>query len=332
MQLITILLIVVGLLAALSGIIVLFGSTKTNRVRSIWFCLAAVFAAIWTISISNLILCKSDSYELAAFHVDWTFVSAIMLDAAFLGFGAWNIKHGKTATIIFFILGLALSSVILARPDWLYSDINFTSSGNGPVFVIGPLFLAYAGYFGIMVPAISISFFKQYLRSHSKRGRISNLIALISYAIASIIILITDFIMLLMHEYGAGWFGPLAVAVVILTIYYTILRYRAINLSVRWLQFFSYIVVVASIAIVYMIIFSIVFAALFRGSPPSIEVIVLNFIMILIFISLIPAMNGLIAFIRKLIIEQHPRTAEPVKHHSPTHAAPKKETKPHGRN
>jgi len=50
-----------------------------------------------------------------------------------------------------------------------------------------------------------------------------------------------------------------------------------------------------------MIIFSIVFAALFRGSTPSTEVIVLNFIMILIFIALMPAMNGLMEFIRSLI-------------------------------
>ena len=91
-----------------------------------------------------------------------------------------------------------------------------------------------------------------------------------------------------------------------------------INLSVRWLQFFSYMVVVVSIAIVYMIIFSIVFAALFRGSTPSLEVIILNFIMILIFIALIPAMNGLITFIRRLIIEQHPRAQ---KHLKPTAAS-----------
>ena len=309
MQLITILLIVVGLLAALSGAIVFFGSTKANRGRSAWYFLAAIFATIWTISISNLILCKPDAVDLATFHINWTFVSAIMLDAAFLGFGAWNLKYGKVATIFFFIIGVLLSSTIMLHPEWLYSGIDFTNSGNGPIIIFGPLFLAYASYFGIMVPAISLSFFRQFIHARSKRNRISNLIALISYIISSVVTLFADFIMVLLRNWSVGWLGPLAVAVVILMIYYTILRYRAINLSLRWLQFFSYLVVVVSIAIIYMIIFSIIFAALFRGSTPSIEVIILNFIMILIFISLIPAMNGLVSFIRRLIVEQHPKAA-----------------------
>ena len=50
-----------------------------------------------------------------------------------------------------------------------------------------------------------------------------------------------------------------------------------------------------------MIIFAVIFAALFRGSTPSTEVIVLNFIMIVIFLLLMPAMNELSSFIRSLI-------------------------------
>ena len=56
-----------------------------------------------------------------------------------------------------------------------------------------------------------------------------------------------------------------------------------------------------------MVIFSVVFAGLFRGSTPSTEVIILNFIMIVIFIALMPAMNELSNFIRSLISGQpHP--------------------------
>lgn len=309
MQLITVLLIMVGLLAALSGAIIFFGSTKANRGRSAWYFLAAIFAAIWTISISNLMSCKSNVDGMAAFHANWTFVSAIMLEATFLGFAAWSVKFGKPTTIIFFIVGLVLSSIILIHPELMYSNIIFTNSGNGPEFVIGPLFFTYAIYLGVIVPTISLILFQQFRHARSKRTRISNLISLVSYAVSSLVVTITDFVMILLGDMSAGWLGPLAVAMVILMIYYTILRYRMINLSLRWLQFFSYIVIVVSIAIVYMIIFSIVFAALFRGSTPSMEVIVLNFIMILIFIALIPAMNGLITFIRRLIIEQHPHAA-----------------------
>ena len=50
-----------------------------------------------------------------------------------------------------------------------------------------------------------------------------------------------------------------------------------------------------------MVIFSVIFAALFRGSPPSTEVIILNFIMIVIFLLLMPAINELLVSIRSLI-------------------------------
>ena len=62
-----------------------------------------------------------------------------------------------------------------------------------------------------------------------------------------------------------------------------------------------------------MVIFSAIFAALFRGSTPSTEVIILNFIMILIFLALMPAMNEFIKFVRSLISGQKPTTKK--EHH-----------------
>ena len=122
-----------------------------------------------------------------------------------------------------------------------------------------------------------------------------------SFGLSSTLVLIFNLILPLFNNWQLIWIGPLALAVTILAVYYTILRYRMLNLNSIWLRVFSYVVVVASIAIVYMIIFSVVFAALFRGSTPSTEVIVLNFIMIIIFISLMPAMNGLMNSIRSQI-------------------------------
>ena len=128
-----------------------------------------------------------------------------------------------------------------------------------------------------------------------------DLITMLSFATSSTLVLIFNLILPLFNNWNLIWIGPLALAVTILGVYYTILRYKMLNLSSIWLRVFSYVVVIASIAIIYMIIFSVIFAALFRGSTPSTEVIILNFIMIIIFISLMPAMNGLIDFIRSLI-------------------------------
>ena len=125
-----------------------------------------------------------------------------------------------------------------------------------------------------------------------------------SFGTSSLIILICNLILPLFNNWGLIWLGPLALSVTIIAVYYTILRYRMLNLASIWLKIFSYIVIIASIAIVYMVIFSVIFAALFRGSTPSIEVIILNFIMILVFLLLMPATNRLINFVRSLIMGQ----------------------------
>ena len=304
MQLIVILLSVVAVLTFLSGAIVFFGSSKADRARSAWYFTAAIFATAWMSSIALFLRAKPETANTIGWHVNWTFISAIFLDAAFLGYGAWSKKYGKITTLIFLLFGIIISGSILISPNSLYSDIVLSTNGNSVRMNIGPLYFSYIAFFAAIVPAIIIVFFHQFLKSHSKRKRGGDIVTMASFGTSSTIVLIFNLILPLFNNWSLVWLGPLALAVTILGVYYTILRYRMLNLSSIWLRIFSYIVIIASIAIVYMIIFSIIFAALFRGSTPSIEVIILNFIMILIFIALIPAMNGLMAFVRSLIFGQ----------------------------
>ena len=307
MQLIVILLATVSILTFLSGAIVFFGSSKGDRVRSAWYFTAAIFATAWMASIATFMVATPDRADVIGWHVNWTFISAIFLDAAFLGYGAWEKKYGKIATLVFLLLGLGISSAILINPTALYSDVILSNTGNSVVMCMGPVYFSYIAFFGAIVPAIIAVFFHQFLKSRSKRKRGGDIITMASFATSSTLVLIVNLILPLFNNWNFIWLGPLALAVTILGVYYTILRYRMLNLSSIWLRIFSYIVVIASIAIIYMIIFSVIFAALFRGSTPSTEVIVLNFIMILIFITLIPAMNTLMTFIRSLIMGQDPK-------------------------
>ncbi len=304
MHLIIILLATVSILTFLSGAIVFFGSSKGDRVRSAWFFLAAIFATVWMASISAFLMAESSWADAIDWHVKWTFASAIIIDVSFLGYIAWNEKYGKITTGIFALAGLVVSSLIFMRPELLYSDVILAKTGNSVVMNIAPLYFSYIGFFGTIVPAIVFTLFKQFLKTKSDRKRGGDLVIMGSFALSSTIILVTNLIMPLFDNWSMIWLGPLALAVTIIAFYYTILRYRALNLSSIWLRIFSYVVILASLAIIYMIIFSIIFAALFRGSMPSTEVIVLNFIMILIFLSLMPAMNELSNFIRSLISNQ----------------------------
>lgn len=301
MQLVVILLATVSVLTFLSGAIVFFGASKGSRVRSAWFFLAAIFATIWMTSISCFLVAEPSWLNVIEWHVKWTFVSAIVIDVAFLGYVAWLEKYGQIITFFFLIFGATIAALIFFAPHLLYDSIILSRTGNSLVMNIGPLYIAYIGFFATIVPFIVGTLLKKAIKTHSERKKGGSLTIMISFGLSSALVLIANLILPLFGNWSVIWLGPLALSATIIAFYYTILRYHSLNLSSIWLKIFSYIVIVASLAIIYMIIFSIVFAGLFRGATPSTEVIILNFIMILIFLLLMPAMNSLIISVRTLI-------------------------------
>lgn len=305
MQLTIILLATVAILTLLSGAIVFFGASKGDKVRSLWFFLAAIFATVWMASISLFLVAEPGWVDIIDWHVKWTFVSAILIDIAFLGYVAWREKYGQILTFAFLLAGLTISAFIFFNPDLLYSGINLLRTGNTVTMNMGPLYYAYIGFFCAIVPAIILNLLKQFIKTHSARKKGGDLVIMGSFGLSSALVLVANLILPLFGNWGMIWLGPLALSVTIIAFYYTILRYRSLNLASIWLKIFSYIVIIASIAIVYMVIFYLIFTALFRGSTPSTEVIVLNFIMVVIFLLLMPAMNEIMQSIRSLISGQN---------------------------
>ncbi|MBR3228624.1 hypothetical protein IKF67_00040 [Candidatus Saccharibacteria bacterium] len=291
MQLIVILLGTVSVLTFLSGLIVFLGAKKGSRAHSAWFFSAAIFATVWMISICLFLTAKPDRMAMIDWHVKWTFASAILLDASFLGYVAWKEKYGKILTSIFLVLGLLLVGTIFLKPELLYKEVILANTGNSVVMNISALYFAYIAFFGLIVPAIIIYLLKQFIKTRSDRTKGGDLVIMLSFGGSSTIVLIVNLIMPLFGNWSMIWLGPLALSATIIGFYYTILKYKSLNLASAWLKIFSYIVIFASLAIVYMIIFSLIFAALFRGSTPSIEVIILNFLMVIVFLVLMPAIN-----------------------------------------
>ncbi|MBR3254279.1 hypothetical protein IKF88_00925 [Candidatus Saccharibacteria bacterium] len=303
MQLVAILLITVSILTLLSGIAVFFGASKGDRARSAWFFMATVFATVWMVSISIFLIAKPEWYDIMPRHVNWTYISSIFIDVALLGYISWRYKAGKIATITFLALGLFLTGFFVHDPSLLYTDIVLANTGNSLVTNIGPFYFIYIAFYCLLVPTIIITLLCQILKSTSKRIRGGDLVLLIGFAISGTMSLIFNLILPL-WTWNLVWLGPLAVSTTIIAFYYTILRFRALNLSSRWLKVLSYIVIITSSAVIYMVIFYVIFAAMFRGSTPSVEVIVLNFVMILIVLLLTPAMSELNMFVRSLISNQ----------------------------
>lgn len=304
MQLVAILLITVSILTLLSGIAVFFGSTKKDRGRSAWFFAATIFATLWMVTISLFMVATPDwSNSVMTALVDLTYLSAIFIDIALLGYICWRYKAGKVTTLVFLGLGIIYAIVFILNPSLLYTDIKLTTAGNSLVTNIGPFYFTYIAFFCALVPAVIITLFRQILESRSSRIKGGDLVLLVGFAISGTVSLVFNLILPL-WTWDYIWLGPLAISTTIIAVYYTILRYRTLNLNSRWLKVLSYIVIITSIAVLYMIVFYIIFAAMFRGSTPSTEVIVLNFIMVLFFLLLMPAMSELLTTIRALISGQ----------------------------
>ena len=300
MQLIAILLITVSVLTLLSGITIFLGSKKGERVRSAWFLIATIFATLWMVSISLFLVAPPEWADIVPWHVNWTYVNAIFIDVALLGYIVWKQKYGKIITLLFLILGIILTAFFVHDPSLLYTEVKLSNAGNSLVTNIAPYYFAYIAFFCLLVPTVLGSLLYQIIKTRSDKKRGGELVLLIGFAISGTMSLIFNLILPL-WRWDLIWLGPLAISTTIIAFYYSILRYRALNLSSIWLKILSYVVIMASFAILYMVLFSIIFTALFRGSTPSIEVIALNFIMILIFLLLMPALSELNSFIRSLI-------------------------------
>ena len=302
MQLIVILLVTVSILTILSGITVFFGSSKGYKVRAMWFLLASLFATIWMLTIAIFLSAKVDQEQALDWPVRLTFISAILLDVSFLAYVSWRQKYGRIISLFFMLFGIVVSSLIALRPELLYNSVNLSPVGNTVTMNIGPLYFAYTAFFATIVPAVIIAFLRHFVAGRRKKEKTAGDIIMMSiFGISSLFTLIFNLIMPLFGSWDLIWVGPLALAATIIAHYYTILCYSEFTLTSLWLKFFSYVVIISSLAIIYMLIFALIFSAMFRGATPSTEVIVLNFIMVVIMLILMPAIANITAFIRSLI-------------------------------
>ena len=301
MQLIIILLSTVSILTFLSGVVTFFGAKKGDKARAFWFFLSALFAAIWTAAILIFLTANQDSHFNLTWHVNWIFVTAILIDVSFLSYVMWHKHNGKLLVLLFAIAGGVIAGISFAKPELLYSEITISPSGNKISLNVGLFYITYVLYICAIVSAIVLALLKECVKTHSSCKRKGDLIIMVAFSISSLVIALSEIILPIMGNWSLIWLGPLSLSATIISYYYSILRYRSLNLASIWLKIFSYTVLLCSVAIIYMVIFSIIFAALFRGSTPSSEVIILNFIMILIFLLLMPAMNQAYSTIRYLI-------------------------------
>lgn len=309
MNLINVLVVAISGLTILSALTLVFGSKKAERLRSLWFLAAAVGEVMWAVSIAGFLSLGTGEtdYAVAPWLIKGIYVGAIIMDSTILGYVAWKYRFGKVLTTLFLVAGAVLITIFLYDPSVLYSSFTLSSAGNVVHYITpmegGWFFGAYIVYFCTIVPAFCLATIYRIRKATDRDTKKGYLFFMIGLAVAGFLSLIFDLIGAA-ERYGLIWVGPLAIGLTMLGFYYAVLRYRMITIATGWLKVMSTVVLVSSAVIVYLLIFHLIFSALFRINNPSFQVILLNFIMIAIVLLLTPAIGEIWSMIKSLIMDK----------------------------
>lgn len=299
MQLIAILLITVSLLALLSGLAILLGSSKGSRAHALSFLITTLGAFGWSLSMAIYLTLEEKSVDFATIPIFGIYLSTLVMDLFVLIYTGWKIKRSWIPIAASAVASIFLGAALIYNPYFLYDSFALSTGGNA---VMVRLDWYYISYIALMLfEGISIVLFIFHRIKHTtiqghKKGWRSFLLCLIIGWIASGIF---D-LYLPLFRYDLIWIGPLFIGADFIIHYYAIIKYRLFDLASSWLKILSHVIVMAIAAIVYLSLFFVVFAALFKVPSPSSAVLILNGIMIAIVLLMFPVLNEITSYFRSL--------------------------------
>ncbi len=301
MSLTSILLFATSVLAVLSGFSVLVGASKVDRTRMAWFFVAAMMAALWSVAIALFLALPVGSESVAPVLIMLIYIASAIMMVALLGFASWEYVIGKVLTVSAALAVIVSSAVVLHDTSILFVGFTLTNQGNTVQLVNGVMYWLYTFFF-VLNSVLAWFFILQHSRrTRIKRVRQGDYVLLVGLMVTGALSMISDLILPLFVRYDLIWIGPLALSITLVTFYYAILRFRIISISSGWLKTLSYVVLLVSGAVIYMLIFYLIFTALFKIPNPSASVLVLNFLMIVIVLLLMPLINEVSASMRSMI-------------------------------
>lgn len=302
MQLTTLLLIVVSILTALSGIAVISGAHKGDRAQAFLFFFTTLAALGWAIGVGIFLsLPESTSPDITRAIIATYYISAPVMCWGLMAYTCHKYRLGQIGMIILGIICAIFIGIIIISPSCLYSGFDLNPiTGNTVYLNQGIFYILYGIYHFVAVGLYMVGLLYAAHTAKTSRVKNANLMVFIGFTITGILALVFNFILPYFGKYDTVWVGILAMSVAWIFHYYAILRYRLLNLSSPWLKGFSHIIVMSLAAITYLVIFFIIFAALFKVPAPSAQVIFLNVLMIIAVMLLFPALNELSTFVDSL--------------------------------
>lgn len=302
-NLINVLVVAIALLTVLSALTLVMGSAKQERGYSLWFLAAAIGELVWGVSIAVMLtLPPTDAgQQIAPWMIKGIYMGAIVMDLGVLGYVAWRNKFGKVLTSLFMIFGLILMVIFLYDPSVLYSGFTLAHTGNVVnIDLSRGWYIIYIIYFITVALAFCMTMIYRIRHTSNKNTRKGYLFFLIGLSISGGLAPIFDLIMPI-WRYDLIWVGPTLIGLTMTGFYYAVLRYRMVTINTNWLKVMSSIILVGGVLCIYLLIFHLVFAALFKVASPSFQVVLLNFIMVAVVLVLTPAIIEIWGMIKSLI-------------------------------
>lgn len=301
MSLISILLVATSVLTVTVGLVSFFGVAAKERQINVWFLVTCCASAFWAISIAVFLGLTPETEHLAPGAIMGIYASACLTSPTALGFVSWRFRTGKILTVLSLALGVCLGIVVLLHPEWLYSSYAITNDGNSVALLKNWFNFLYIAYFTFVISCFCVMSFYSAKRAKNSRMRAGLTIFAVGMLIEAVCAGVFDLFLSMFVRYDLIWVGPLALSAAVLTFFYAALKYRIISVNSNWMKFLSYGVMLVVGAIVYMVIFYLIFTALFKIPNPSASVLVLNFLMIVIVLIMMPVINEIRSSIDSLI-------------------------------
>lgn len=301
MSLISILVFAVAILSILTSGLALFGASKTDRLRMVWYFLAMFFGAIWAVSCVIFLSLPVDAADKAPWAIAGIYLSGALMMVGLLGYGAGKTTIGKISLGVAMTYVVFMTVLLINNPQLMFESFELSNQGNIVHLVNGWAYWSYSAFYGLCSFIACFEVWRYSKRTRIKRIRQGEQIFLVGWICAGVIASIFNMALPLMGIYSAIWVGPLALSIFAILFYYTLLKFRMVSMSSHSLRVISAVVLMLCGSIVYMVIFYLIFTALFKIPNPSASVLVLNFLMIVIVLLLMPVINELRAQINSLI-------------------------------
>lgn len=297
MQLVRILLVAASVVVLLSGLSILFGSPKQEKSSALRFLLAAFGACIWTVAIIIFLHMPNASDLFARIIVTCIIGGVTLCDIGLLAYLGWQYKHGKGATFLFAAVGIVLVALLAYDPSLFYTNIDLSQEYTILYVNHGWFYYALIAYF-FSISIVFSGFLQKRIKSTTNKGLKNGLkVFYIGLSIGGILALIFNLILITSNP-NLVWIGPMATIISIMSFYYSVVRFRTITLSSKWMEILSSAILITTAVIIYLLAFYAVFSALFGIPNPSIEVLLLNIIMAVLLLLLTPALTELTNFMK----------------------------------